>query len=162
MYARGVRDAEERLIQEVLSLETQRGGDLAALAQPIRIVVPSSSLRKHLSAALVRRAGHSLLSVRLHTLRGTAQRIVEGAEGEPAKSDRLFPLLCRREVAKEPTLREALEELEDGFGAVVGTLSDLLDAGLEAPLDEALLESLEELVPASKNIKTTKIIAAKR
>lgn len=154
LVAKGVRDAEARLIEEVLTRESQRASDLAALRQPIQIVVPSSSLRKHLAAALVRRAGHSLLGVRLHTLRGVAQRIVEGSEAGSAKSDRLFPLLCRREVAKEPALREALEELEDGFGAVVGTLSDLLDAGLEIPLDEALLESLEELARPVGKAKT--------
>ncbi len=160
IIARGVRDAEERLIQEVLRLDSQRGGEFAALAQPIRIVVPSSSLRKHLSASLVRRAGHSLLGVRLHTLRGVAQSILEAAGEDSNKSDFLFSLLCRQEVAKEPALRVALEELEDGFGAVVGTLSDLLDAGLESPMGDALLESLEELSPSSTQAKSTVLLRA--
>lgn len=145
LIANGPRDAQERLIEAVLALEAQRATDWSALSAPIRIVVPSVSLRRHLSAALVRRAGRSLLGVRLDTLRGVAHQLLKGSETSALQSDFFFPLLCRREVSSEPALCAALEELEDGFGSVVGTLSDLLDAGLEAPLDEAILESLEAL-----------------
>ncbi|MBW2714085.1 MAG: hypothetical protein JRC77_10090, partial [Deltaproteobacteria bacterium] len=152
-----MRDAEERLIQEVLRLVAEREGDLAALAHPIRIIVPSGSLRQHLSAALVRRAGRPLLGVRLHTLRGVAHGILEAAGEPPAKSDFLFPLLCRREVPVEKALSAALQDLEDGFGTVVGTLSDLLDAGLEAPMAEALLESLGSIEGGARSAAKTKV-----
>jgi len=146
VLAHGARDAETRLFQEIMHLERSAGGELAALARPIRIIVPSRSLREHLSAALVRYAGRSVLGIVLHTLNGAARTIL--ADGDSTAGEVIFPLLCRREAAHEPELCKALGELEDGYGAVVGTVADLLDAGLEPALVPALDELLCERIAA--------------
>ena len=128
----------ERL--EALLAEVRR--DPALLAWPVRIVVPSRSLRLHLSAAIVRRQGRSVAGISIQTLFGLASEILERG-GEPVpRGAGLLDVLAQRAARAEPHLRRGLEDLEDGFAAVTGSVRDLLDAGLEPVHAEAAEEIL--------------------
>jgi hypothetical protein len=146
----GARAVEELLLDDLaLRIEAQRG-ELAHLARPIRVVVPSRSLRQHLSAALLARVGHAIAGVKIQTLYALAREIEEPAT-EPAQSgEALLPILVRRAAKREPALRVALDELHDGYGVVAGTVRDLLDAGLTEAHREALAERLSEESPGTR------------
>ena len=105
--------------------------DPRRLAEPVRVVVPSQSLRLHVAGALVRRAGRAVLGVAVQTLYGVAREILERA-GEPAPSGAgLFPIAVRQAARAERALRDDLDGLLDGYAPVAATVADLLDAGLE-------------------------------
>ncbi len=145
----GARAALDQLLDEVLAASVASAGDLSSLAKPLRIIVPSSSLREQVAAALTQHARGSLLGVSIHTLHGAANAILGAALSaemmeRPARGAALFPVLCRREAAEASALREVLMELEDGLGEVVGSVADLLDAGFEPALEEALVELCDE------------------
>jgi hypothetical protein len=130
------------LLERLDSLLEETRKDPALLARPVRIVVPSRSLRLHLSAAIVRRRGRSAAGVILQTLFGLASEVLERS-GEPApRGAPLFEAFAQRAARAEPTLRRGLEELVDGYGTVGGTIRDLLDAGLEPVHAEIAEEAL--------------------
>ena len=138
-----MRAVESLLLGDLsLRIEAQRG-DSARLARPIRVVVPSRSLREHLSTALLDRVGRAVAGVRIQTLHGLAREIVERAAGSVGRGEALFPILVRRAAMREPALRAALDGLHDGYGVVAGTVRDLLDAGF----DESHAEALAGCVP---------------
>src|SRR5436305_2585923 len=142
IIAQGARAAERTLLERLDSLLEETRQAPALLARPVRIVVPSRSLRLHLSAAIVRRRGRSAAGVVLQTLFGLASEVLERS-GEPApRGAFLFAALAQRAARAEPVLRRGLEDLVDGYGAVTGTLRDLLDAGLEPVHAEAAGEAL--------------------
>ncbi|HEX3552322.1 MAG TPA: PD-(D/E)XK nuclease family protein [Thermoanaerobaculia bacterium] len=142
LIAQGARAAERTLLERLDSLLEETRQDPALLARPVRIVVPSRSLRLHLSAAIVRRRGRSASGVILQSLFGLASEVLEKA-GEPApRGGRLFAALAQRAARAEPILRRGLEDLVDGYSAVTGSLRDLLDAGLEPVHAEAAEEAL--------------------
>ncbi|MBW8876636.1 MAG: PD-(D/E)XK nuclease family protein [Acidobacteria bacterium] len=142
LIAQGARAAERTLLERLDSLLEETRKDPALLVRPVRIVVPSRSLRLHLSAAIVRRRGRSAAGVILQTLFGLASEVLERS-GEPApRGALLFEALAQRAARAEPVLRRGLEDLVDGYGAVTGTLRDLLDAGLEPVHAEAAEEAL--------------------
>ncbi len=153
MLCSGARAALDQLLDEVLAESQTSGDDLSSLARPLRIIVPSSSLREHVAAALTERAGRSLLGISIHTLHGAANAILAGALSaemeQPTRGAALFPLLCRREAAEAPALSKVLMELEDGLGVVVGSIADLLDAGFEPSLAEGVEELLAERATGS-------------
>jgi len=116
--------------------------DLAGLGTPLRLVVPSESLRLHLSAALVRWRGRSLAGLQVQTLDRLARDVLEMA-GEPLPTgDALLGVLVRRFARDVPTLARHLDELADGYEAVVGTVRDFLDAGFEPHLADGVAESV--------------------
>jgi RecB family exonuclease/superfamily I DNA/RNA helicase len=140
--ARGARAAEALLFSRLDALFTEARKNPALLARPVRILVPSRSLRAHLGAALVRRRGRSIAGVTIQTLHALACEILERA-GEPVpRGTPLFDVLAQRLARLEPALRKGLNDLVDGYGAVAGTVRDLLDAGLEHDLAEAIDEAL--------------------
>jgi hypothetical protein len=129
VVARGPRRAEAELLTRIALLQRASAADADALALPVRVVVPSASLRQHVSAVMVRRFG-ALVGVRVQTLFAVAHEILERA-GERLLPGRLaFPILVRSEARKERALA-ALEELREGYGAVAASVADLLDAGLD-------------------------------
>jgi RecB family exonuclease len=139
----GARAVESLLLGDLSRrIEAQRR-DSAGLARPIRVVVPSRSLREHLSTAILDRVGHAVAGVRIQTLHGLAREIVERAAGSAGRGEALLPILVRRAAMREPALRAALEGLHDGYGVVAGTVRDLLDAGFA----EAHAAALAECVP---------------
>lgn len=142
LTAHGARAAEAVLLDHLDSLLAEARHDPALLARPVRIVVPSRSLRLHLAAAIVRRRGRSAAGVVLQTLFGLASEIVERAGETVPGGARLFEVFARRAARAERSLRQGLEGLVDGFAAVPGTLRDLVDAGLEPVHAEAAEEAL--------------------
>ena len=148
LISRGARAAEGVLLARLDALLAEARGNPALLGRPVRVVVPSRSLRLHVSAALVRRRGRSVAGVSVQTLFGLAAEILERA-GEPApRGAGLLDVLAQRAARAEPSLRRGLEGLEDGFAAVTGTVRDLLDAGLEPVHAEAAEEALASDGPA--------------
>lgn len=140
LIARGALAAESLVIGRVAELAAEARRDPALLAQTIRVVVPSRSLRAHAAAALVRSG--SLAGVRVQTLHGLAFEILERAGETPPRGRLLAEVLAQRHAAAEPRLRDGLGDLVDGYGAVAGTVRDLLDAGLEPVHAEAAEEAL--------------------
>jgi len=142
IVTRGARHAEETVLQE---LERLLPGSDGTLAAPIRVVVPSGSLRQHLSARLAGR--RPTLGVRVQTLRSLAAEVLERA-GEPVpRAATLLEVLAAREAAGVPALAGALAGLEDGSGALAAAVRDLLDAGFGPPHLEAVSDRLAELEP---------------
>ena len=149
LLTHGARATEEVLFER-LDASLPPAADLAGLALPVRVVVPSTSLRLHLAARLARRRG-AVAGVVVQTLYAVAREVLERCAGEsvPARpGDLAFDVLVRRLARREEALAGGLDFLVDGYGAVAGSVRDLLDAGLEPVLadaaDEALLDTLGE------------------
>ncbi len=150
LVAHGARAAEELLLAEVAALADEARRDPWLLARPVRVVVPSRSLRAHVAERLVARRGRSLAGIRVQTLYGLALEVLErvgGARdaataGGVAGGTALFPVLVERAARREGALARGLDPLLDGYAAVAATVRDLLDAGLEAAHAEAALEAL--------------------
>lgn len=140
--ARGALAAERTLLEEVGELSAEARRDPGLLAKPVRIVVPSRSLRLHLTRRLVKSGGRSLAGVTVQTLHALALEILERG-GEPApRGGPLLGVLVQRFARKEPVLAEAFDRLVDGYAAVVGSVRDLLDAGFRVSQLEPALEAL--------------------
>jgi len=142
LIAEGSLAAEALLVERLESLLDEACRDPSLLAQPVRIVVPSRSLRLHLGAAIVRRRGRSAAGLVIQTLFGLASEILERAGAPAPRGALLFDVLAQRAACAEPALRRGLEGLRDGFLAVTGTVRDLIDAGLEPAHAEAAEEAL--------------------
>lgn len=140
---RGVRAMEAALLEEIDRLVPPGALDPRLLGRPIRVLVPSRSLRHHVSAALVRHRGRALVGVGVHTLHGLAMEMLDRVSAELPASAALYDVLVQRHARAEPVLRASLEPLVDGYAAVGGAVRDLLDAGLDPALLEALEERLE-------------------
>ncbi|HYO12374.1 MAG TPA: PD-(D/E)XK nuclease family protein, partial [Thermoanaerobaculia bacterium] len=142
LVARGALAAEALLLERIGALVEEARREPRLLALPVRIVVPSRSLRAHLGAAIVRARGRSVAGVTVQTLYGLAREILERAGEVPLAGEPLFGVIAQRRAREEAVLRRGLDGLVDGFGAVVGTVRDLIDAGFEPEhadgVDEAL------------------------
>jgi hypothetical protein len=140
--ASGARATEALLIKELEAARARAGqaDSPAALRRPLRIAVPSQSLRDHISALLVREQG-AWLGLRVQTLSGVAHEVLERA-GEPTRPGAaLFGVLVRRAARDEPLLRSELDALVDGYALAAASVADLLDAGL----DESQVDKLVAL-----------------
>ncbi len=140
LVARGPLRLEARLLRELEPWVGVR--DPAALARPLRVLVPSRSLREHLARILVRRH-RALAGVLVQTLHAAAHEMLERGGATPTPGDLLFPVAVRECARAEPALRERLDGLEDGYGVVEASVADLLDAGFEPAHGEALCEAVE-------------------
>ena len=130
----GPREAEARVVAWV---RANRPAHAGALWPPLRIVVPSRSLRRHLIAVLVREIG-PLAGVAVQTHRAVAREILERAGTPlPRASTAAQEVLARALAAAEPGLARALGGLDDGYAPVAAAVRDLLDAGFEPTLLEA-------------------------
>ena len=114
------------------------------LEHPVFLIVPSHSLRSHLLERLVHARGHSIAGLGCWTLHGFALEVLERLGNPTPPNGKLLPILARRLARQEKPLRECLDHLSDGYASVVGTVSDLLEAGLEPAHGEALEEALVE------------------
>jgi len=134
---------EARLLDEVRAWHDAVRADPARLGRPLVVLVPSRSLKDHVSATLVRELG-TLAGVAVHTHWGLALQILERAgERAPAGAE-LVGVLVRQAAREEPALRADLDDLDDGYGSVAVAVSDLLDAGLDDATAEPVLERLAE------------------
>ncbi len=140
----GARAAERRLLDEIDRLT---GSGLESLADAVRVVVPSRSLRRHLLRILARHRG-AMLGAQVSTLFGLALEAVARSGRVPPRGDAAFALLARRLAAAEPVLSAGLEHRDDGYDAVVGAIRDLLDAGFVPGNEEGVLERLDQVAGA--------------
>ncbi len=138
---RGARATERRLFAEFERLAASGWDDLSA---PVRIVVPSRSLRRHLLRGLAHRRG-AVVGIQVQTLFGLALEVVSRSDQSLPGADAAFALQVRRLAAAEPTLCDSLDELADGYDAVVGAVRDLLDAGFLPGNEEGVLERLDDV-----------------
>lgn len=143
LAARGALATEALLFSEVDELLAAAEREPALLARPVRIVVPSKSLRLHVASAIVRRRGRGTAGLIVQTLHALALEVLEHA-GEPVDSGggALFEILARRAARAQPALFRGLDDLIEGYGAAAATIRDLLDAGL----DPAHADALDELL----------------
>ncbi len=147
--ARGARRAEAVVLDRLDSLAEEARRTPALLARPVLVVVPSASLAQHLAAAWMRRRAEAGLraaaGVSIRTLFLLAAGVLERA-GEPLPRGGLaLEVLARRFAERQRRLAAALGPVRDGFGAVVGTVRDLLDAGFTADHLPAVDEQLAAL-----------------
>ena len=139
----GPRQVEEAVLDEVLLRLGEARSDPSLLENPLRVVVPSRSLREHLAARLVERAGAGLAGLTIQTLYGLALEVVERAGPSRPLAVSAMPILVRQAARDEPALHLRLEPLVDGYGVVRGAVDDLFDAGFEPLHAEAVIERLE-------------------
>ncbi|MFL6201058.1 MAG: PD-(D/E)XK nuclease family protein [Thermoanaerobaculia bacterium] len=140
LVARGALAAEAAVLERLAELLDAARQDPSLLALPVRVVVPSRSLRVHVAAAVVRH--RSAAGVLIQTLHGLAFEILERAGEAAPRGLPLAEILSQRHAAQEPSLRSGLGDLVDGYGGVSATARDLLDAGLEPVHADAALEAL--------------------
>ncbi len=139
----GARATEELLLRDLAQLlGTRPEGTVPA--RPIRIVLSSRPLRDHVAATISRVLPPARIGVVCQTLRSVALQILAAAGEETIDGESLIPLLARRVARDLSPLRNVLRDLTDGYATVVGTVSDLLDAGLDPALAEGLREALDE------------------
>ncbi|HEX2254872.1 MAG TPA: hypothetical protein VHQ65_16525, partial [Thermoanaerobaculia bacterium] len=150
LLAAGARAAERALLER-LDAELAAPAPhqyLEHLALPVRVVVPSNSLRRHVAATVVRHRQRAVLGLQVQTLHALSLEVLE-RWGEPPPlaggrgGDLAAELLTRRFAAAEPELARTLGALQDPWGAVAATVRDLLDAGLEPAHAAAAEENLE-------------------
>lgn len=122
-----------------------RARGLDELGRPVRIVVPSRSLRLHLIRRLVAVSGAPLAGVTVQTLTTAAREVLDRAGDGYLVGDAPFEVLVRRLVRHEGVLAGELDGLDDGYGAAVGAVRDLLDAGFGPAHLEALEDKLSSL-----------------
>lgn len=134
--------ASERTLKNMLARELTDLGP-AALARPVYLLVPSHSLRNH----ILRQLAHQhvgLAGVGCFTLRGLAREVLERAGESAAEGGWMLPVLVRRAARSRASLRSCLDHLRDGYRTLLGTVSDLLDAGLDPAHGSAFDEVLAE------------------
>ncbi len=142
----GPRSAEDLLLARLRSLIPRRAENITA---PVRIVVPSDSLRRHLAARLVKIEGRAVAGVVIQTHYRLAGEVLERA-GERAPTGTLAQqLLIRRFAAGEPELAAAFAEQDDGYAVVAQTVRDLLDAGFTSHHLEAAEEAVGSALSGS-------------
>ncbi|HEX2223449.1 MAG TPA: hypothetical protein VHN15_04500, partial [Thermoanaerobaculia bacterium] len=122
LVARGALAAEALLLEELERLLAAARADPFLLAKPIRIVVPSRSLRAHLAAEIVRRRGRSVAGLRVQTLYSLALEVLERSGANAPRGMAVAGVLAQRFARKEEVLQQGLDGLVDGYTAVAGTV----------------------------------------
>lgn len=139
ILASGPRDAEARLLNRLEDLIPRSP---QGFGPPIRIVVPSRSLRRHLLKVLADRFG-AVVGVVVQTHMASALEVLERAGVElPSGGARVQDLLARRFAGNEDVLQRDLSAFDDGYAPVVAAVRDLLDAGFGSEKAEALAEKI--------------------
>ncbi len=145
--AHGARAAEIELIDAVLE-STQFDPECGFGQAPVRVIVPSRSLREHVSSRFVARTGGGLAGLTVQTLHAVVSTILEAVRSRGLETGRqspaLFGVLVRQLARREPALRASLDDLRDGYASVEAAVSDLLDAGFEPTHADAVIEQLQE------------------
>ncbi len=141
VLCRGPRAAEARLLDEVEARRARRPDELD---RPLRVVVPSASLRRHVAVRIAETLG-PVAGVSVQTIHGVALEVLDRLGRRAPCADPLFELLVRRQAAHDPDLAGPLAAFDDGAAVVEGAVRDLLDAGFDVTLAEPLLERLAEL-----------------
>ncbi len=138
----GARATEAALVDALLALAAETRREPRLLRLPVLVVVPSRSLRLHVSARLVAAAGGAVAGTLVRTLYGLALSVLDRSGETVPGGGALFPILVRRAAAAEPLLAGSLAHLRNGWGGLAATVRDLLDAGF----DDAHAEGVDELL----------------
>ena len=157
IVCRGALATERRLLSELDALISSAVEDLAL---PVRIIVPSRSLRLHLLRRLVRERG-AVAGVVIQTIGGLAHEILERTRTPVPGGAAAYEVLVRRLAQGETVLAGKLEGLSDGYDVVQGAVRDLVDAGFEPDHEDGVLERLAELaqvVPRSNRDRATALV----
>ena len=142
VVARGPRAAEAELLRLVRELAPRSADQLES---PLRIIVPSASLRRHVVARLASAAHRPLAGVVVQTLSAAAREVAERAGDHALPAGELTSILARRRAAADPVLGPALGGLDDGYGIVEAVVRDLLDAGFEPEHAAVVADKLSDL-----------------
>src|SRR5271165_5244736 len=149
VVARGARAIQNRLLRDLAVLLPSGEALARGLERPVRIVVPSRSLRDHLGGAIVRHTDRALAGVEIHTLHGLARNVLERIGQRTPIGEELLAILVSRSARLEAELHEGLDSLRDGYTTLTGTITDLFDAGFDAAHAQALDDALCDF--ASRN-----------
>lgn len=142
--AAGTLAAEALLLEEIGARSMALRAAPEDLARLVYLVVPSNSLRLHLGARLVREHG-AQAGVRIVTLRMLAHELLRRCDRRVRDGSALLPILARRLASEMPELNSTLAEMQDGYGAILAPLSDLLDAGFDPEQHrQPLLDAIEK------------------
>lgn len=143
LIASGPRAAEALLFGAIAREIAAARANPRLLAQPVRVIVPSRSLREHVAAKLAQ-AHVGVAGVVVQTLRGFARELLRRADLPDLGrgGELLLPVLVRRHAREYEALREVLSALDEGYAPVVESVRDLLDAGLDEASAEAAAEAL--------------------
>ena len=145
LVARGARAAERALLDR---LEQLVGGSEAKrdlVAEPVRVVVPSASLRAHLQLKLVQERRRAALGVTVETLFAVACEVIERAGAAAPSGPYPLELIVQRCARRRARLRPIVEGFEGGSLALVAAVRDLLDAGFTAAQERACLLTVRRL-----------------
>ena len=145
VFGAGPRAVDAELLARVAAWQRETREDPSRLALPARIVVPSAPLREHVLARIAEQHG-AVAGVQVQTLRRLALEIVAEDPTAPVGADLWLPVALRRAARAEPELARCLEPLDDGYAAILGAVTDLLDAGLTPDHAPAVVESVAETV----------------
>ena len=136
----GALATEQSLLAEIAAA-VAFGPDLEC---PLRIVVPSASLRQHVLRRLVGVRG-AAAGIVVQTAYSAAREVLDRAGSAAPRGDAFFELAVRRLASGEPALASKLETMDDGYGSAVGVVRDLLDAGFQPGHEDGVLERLDDL-----------------
>lgn len=142
IIAAGCREAEHLAVRRVLDLAGEVRSDPWLLAKPVRIVVPSISLRNHFETALLRQAERGVVGVEVQTLSAVASEIATRSGSSVRRPSAVADVLVQRFARQENVLRRALDGLVDGYASVAASVRDLFDAGFESVHWDAVDEAL--------------------
>jgi len=108
---------------------------------PVRIVVPSESLRRHWVRRIAQTSPAKLgLEVLTHN---QAVRTILHRAGVAPCAGRMWPEhLAQEAAAEEPILAHTLGSLENGFNLVASAVSELSDAGVALEHFDGLIDSI--------------------
>jgi len=141
------RQAEARLLAAVDALLPPGLTDLSALSAPVRIIVPSTSLRRHVLGRLVAARGAALVGVVVQTLAGLVAELLAALGVRMRDGEPLLPVLVGRFAKDAPGLGTDLGGLDDGLQVAVAPVAALLDAGFDARRDAVGLAELLQQAP---------------
>jgi hypothetical protein len=128
------------------------------LADRLLVLVPTSSARTALAGRLVRAAGGALVGVRVASLLGSAlERLA--AHGLPVNTSGLAGHVgLVRAIAAAPRLFGVLGRVDDGALVGARAAQELVDAGLDEHVGEAIEDLLAEL-PDGLAARTRELVA---
>ena len=146
IVCRGAIATERRLLAEIDALAPLRPDELAL---PVRVIVPSGSLRLHLLRRLVQNHD-AVAGVVIQTVSGAVHEVLERAGREMPRRQAASDLTVRWAAEEEPDLADELDGLTNGYDVVLGAVRDLVDAGFTPENEAGVLDqlvSLRDVIP---------------
>jgi hypothetical protein len=148
--AHGPLAVERELAAAIAGHAASCRADPALLARPVRIVVPSRSLRLHVAGLCARESKGAIAGIAVTTLFQCARDVFQRAGETPPTGERLFQAFVDSRVRSAPAKWSEIAGLEDGSAAIAATIADLFDAGFEGEHASALLDALSEALASKR------------